>query len=284
MYKYSVPTMFHSVNEENRQKIRDNLKDCGVERVFLAIDHYLFEKNGVYNSDEMKSSVEFFKKEGLEVGIWCSSFGHGAPLLHESGESQLENYTKLQGIDNVNEGSVCPLDKNVVSIFQERIKLLATLNPDIIMLDDDYRLNYRNYTMGCTCKLHLDEYYKRIGEVVEKDELEAKIFSGDKNRYRTEWLNLMGETLVNFAHKMRKAVDEINCNIRLGFCTCWDVWDFEGTDCIELSKAFAGKTAPYLRTIGAPYHHQKVSTAVETTRTQAFWCKDSGIEIGRAHV
>ena len=46
-----------------------------------------------------------------------------------------------------------------------------------------------------------------------------------------------------------------------------------------VSKAFAGDTAPFLRTIGAAYHSTQVSMAVETTRAQAFWCKGTGIEL-----
>ncbi len=280
MYKYSVPIMFHSVNSENRQAIASNLKKCGVERIFFALDHYLFAENGDYNTEHQQNTIKYFQSSGFEVGVWCNSFGHGGMLSHErDGEKEKIPYTLLEGINGKNEYSVCPADERVLEIFTKRIKLVAEMNPDLIMLDDDYRLNYRNYTMGCVCPLHLEEYYKRIGEVIPKEELEKKIFSGGKNRYRDEWLNLMRDTLVDFAKKMREAVDSVNSNIRLSACACWDVWDFEGTNCLELAKTFAGKTKPYLRTIGAPYHHQKVSMAVESTRAQAFWCKGSNTEI-----
>ena len=48
---------------------------------------------------------------------------------------------------------------------------------------------------------------------------------------------------------------------------------------MEIARALAGNTAPYLRTIGAPYHKAKVSMTVETSRAQAFWCRGRGIEL-----
>jgi len=280
MYKYSVPIMLHTINDENRYQIAQNLKECGIERLFLCPHVYLFEKSEIDYADA-KSKIEFFKSQGLEVGIWVSSFGHGCALTHENGTSEVvDNITRLEGIDNItSEFSACPFDDAVVEVFSDRIKKIAETGPDLIMFDDDYRLNIRNYKMGCACHLHLEEYYKRIGEVIPKEKLEAKIFSGNKNKYRTEWLKLMGETLVGFAKKMREAVDSVNSNIRLGVCGCFDTWDYEGTDCIEITKALAGNTKPFLRTFGAPYHSAKISEAVEATRAQAFWCKNSGVEI-----
>ena len=280
MYKLSVPIMFHTFTEENKFDIVKNLKECKVDRVFLAGLGYLFNPHGVFCSEELKGKIDFLKKEGFEVGVWFNSFGHGDALLHESGEkADLSMFTKAEGIGGKNENSVCPYDENVIAEVSKNIKLVASMNPDLMMFDDDYRLNYRNYRMGCTCEKHLNEYYKRIGEVIPKDELEKKIFSGSKNFYRDEWLKLQGESLTEFAKKMRAAVDEVNPEIRLSLCACWDTWDFEGTSCIELSKIMAGNTAPYLRTIGAAYHHPKVSMAVEANRAQAKWCENEDIEL-----
>ena len=280
MYKLSVPIMFHTITDENKEAIVKNLKECKVDRVFLAGIEYIFDPYGVYYSEEMKSKIAYLKENGFEVGVWVNSFGHGNVLSHESGEPiDLSMYTKVEGIEKKNESSVCPYDKNVIEVFAKNVKLIASMNPDLLMFDDDYRLNYRNYSMGCMCENHLKEYYRRIGEVIPKEEIERKVFSGGKNFYRTEWLKLQGETLVNFAKKMREAVNEVNPQIRLSLCACWDTWDFEGTNGVELSKAFAGDTAPFLRTIGAPYHTPKVSMSIEANRAQAFWCKDTGIEL-----
>ena len=77
----------------------------------------------------------------------------------------------------------------------------------------------------------------------------------------------------------RAALDTVDSSIRMSTCICYDTWDMDGTDGIELARAFAGNTKPFLRTIGAPYHDGRVAAAVENTRMQAAWCRDSGIEV-----
>lgn len=280
MYKLSVPIMFRTINKENIDLIIENFRKCKVDRIFLVGISYLFDKNATFCSEDMKWKIEYLKKNGFEVGLWFSAFGHGVVLSHESGEElDISMYTKSEGIDGVNEYIVCPYDPKVIEIMGENLKKVASMNADLLMFDDDYRLDFHNHRMCCMCKNHLEEYYKRIGEVIPREELERKIFSGGKNFYRTEWLKLQGETLTDFALKMREKVNEVNSEIKMGFCACLDPWDFNGTNCIEISKALAGDTAPFMRLNGAPYHNPDVAMAVESSRTQANWCKNSSVEI-----
>ncbi len=70
--------------------------------------------------------------------------------------------------------------------------------------------------------------------------------------------------------------------IKTGVCMAYSTWDLEGTDGLELAKAFAGKTKPFLHLIGAPYHDKYVLTdAIENERLQAGWIKqlDNEIEV-----
>lgn len=281
MHKLSIPVMFTSMTDETRPKYAEIFKTSSVDRVFLCINDPIFaEKYISENEEKVKKDIAYFKSQGFEVGVWMNAFGHGGPLSHDvDGLAVSDNFTKLEGIGGKNEYSYCPLDENFADLYAKVIQMIANAGPAIIMLDDDYRLNYRNYRMGCTCPLHLNAYYERIGEVIPKEQLEQKVFSGGENFYRTEWLKLMGETLVDFAKKMRSALNEVDSTIRLGICQCWDTWDFEGTDGIELAKAFAGDTKPFLRTIGAAYHNVSVPLTIETNRVQAHWCRDTGVEV-----
>ena len=281
MYKYSVPVSFTSMNEETRPKFAEIFKESKIDRVFLCVGDpipgvtFLRE-----NEEKVKDDIAYFKSQGFEVGVWINAFGHGGPLSHDvNGLDTSDDFTKLEGVDVKNEYSYCPLDEKFAELYATALKLIAKASPSLIMLDDDYRLNYRSYRMGCACPLHMNEYYKRIGEVIPKEELERKVFSGGKNFYRTEWLKLMGETLVNFAKKMREEVNKVDSSVRLGICQCWDTWDAEGTDGIEIANAFAGDTKPFLRTIGAPYHGVTIPLTIETNRLEAHWAKTNGIEV-----
>ena len=94
---------------------------------------------------------------------------------------------------------------------------------------DDFRLNSRGYYMGCFCPLHLQDFYARIGEVLPREELEARIFTGGSNPYRMAYMQMQRDTLLGFARMLREAIDAVAPRVRLGACTVLDNWDYAGT-------------------------------------------------------
>lgn len=282
MYKISVPISFRTQNSQSRPLYAEAFQKCGVERIFLHPMAAAYAERCVLNTDPGKaeSDIRYYQEQGFETGVWINGFGHGGPLADEFGDVKtLGDFSELEGVDGVRSYAMCPLNQQFSDCYMDSLRRIAAMHPDLIMIDDDFRLNMHRYNMGCCCELHLKEYHKRIGQEIPREELERKVFSGGKNRYRTEWLKLMGETLLSFARKMRAAVDEVDPSIRMGACMCWDTWDYDGIDGIELARILAGNTRPFLRTIGAPYHDVHIAFAVENTRMQAAWCRNMGIEV-----
>ncbi len=277
MFKYSAPLNISTLKDEDLPKFHEYFQKCNIERVFFGLPDYLFEKSGYIfrNAEKVKRQMNYFRERGYEVCIWALAFGHGKIEINDGIAGKFTNIESFDG----KKSALCPLDENFIQCMADGIKKLAAFEPSIIMLDDDYRIHIRGAHHFCCCELHMTEYKKRIGEDISKEELEKHLLTGGPNRYRTEWQKLMGETLVNFAKRMREALDEANPEIRLGHCSCNSTWDFDGTDNAQISLAFAGKTKPFLRTIGAPYHGVFVANAVENTRLQASWCKKYGIEV-----
>ncbi len=287
MYKTAVPIKCKTLREA--KEYYPSMKSAGVERVWMCgfgkILEYNPEKSGEL-VQELKKAVDFFRENGLEVGLWVEGFGHGEGLTHETEKkTHAKNYTKLTGLRGEgNEYGLCPKDPEYSADFARGIATLATAGPDLIMLDDDFRLNGRPaYHIGCFCDAHLKEYYERIGEVIDKEKLEKLIFVGGKNKYRDAYMDMMKDTYLEFIGKLRRAVDEVNPAIRMSFCAIRETWDYCGTDCVELAKAFAGNTKPFLRTIGAPYHSlitdSTIPDILENTRMQAKWAADGGVEV-----
>jgi hypothetical protein len=231
--------------------------------------------------EKIKEAIDFFQAEGLEVGIWCGSLGNGHALTPEQRPAKEMNYTQITGINGESRQhlSNCPLDKNFVKDYKEALCRIAKLGPDLIMMDDDFRLNIRNKVyFACFCPLHLKEYYKRIGEEIPREKLEKLILTGGENKYRTELLKLFKDTMLDFAKELREEVDSVNPEIRLGLCT-HNTWDMSGTDPLEISKALAGNTKPFARISGAPFRNLNVIPIVEFARQQFAWGKDSGVEL-----
>jgi len=281
MYKLSVPISLKSINDDSMKIFLRDFKACGVERVFICGLGYIFDQNDYFYShaDVLQSAINTFRKNGYEVGVWISAFGHGAALSYmEDGFSG--KYTDIEGIGGDKRShAFCPLDENFRHDYAEGIKHIARMHPDIIMLDDDFRLNTRGYYFGCFCKKHVAEYYRRLGEEIPRSELERLMFTGGKNKYRSEWMRLSSDTLMDFAKMLRAEVDKIYPDIRLGACTTGENWDLTA-NAIEVAKAFAGNdTLPFTRTAGAPYWSPMVSDAIEDTRMQVEWCRGTGVEV-----
>ncbi len=282
MYKLSVPLVISTINEESLPVYLEEFQRAKVDRVFLCNDNSFYVKNNVLdvNPDKLENLIHFFKDNGFEVGVWNCSFGHGNVLYHCDPPEYKMDFTKVKGVDGMTASEAfCPLDENYQKLYYESTKKLAKMGPDIIMFDDDYRLNWKGLTMPCCCDKHLALFYQEIGEEIPMEKLEETIFTGGENKYRSAWLKVMGNSLLDFAKMLRRAVDEVDENIRLGACSSYSSWDFEGVDAITLAKAFAGKTKPFTRTIGAPYRSIRPHHKIEQTRMQTAWAKESGIEI-----
>lgn len=280
--KYSVPISIKTIEKDNIANLIQQLKSGDINRVFLTVTGPVYHSNtSIYTmQDKFRFAVDSLREAGFEVGVWLSTIGHGVPLAHESANEEIVEYQRIIGINGESmDGAFCPLDEKFSALCEKAVTIVAGFHPDIIMLDDDYRLNLRAYSMGCLCPKHIERLEKKLGEKIDLQIFEQQCFSGGKNRYRDAWMDVMGETLEEFADSLRLAVNKVDSSIRLGICTCYDNWDYSGSDNIDLANRFAGDTKAFLRTIGPPYAWPKLTSAIEMTRMQAAWCKDSDVEV-----
>ncbi len=285
MFKTAIPISMNTLmNEANLPQYLDDIRRCGAKRVFICGMGNIYTKKGrnYTHTDAIARAVEYFHNAGIEVGFWLSALGHGSALTPEltasDDEATYVQITDISGTANEHYSN-CPLDQNFVRDYCEGVRRLAEFSPDLIMLDDDIRLiGRKNIELPCFCPLHLEEYYKRIGEVIPRDELEKRILTGGKNKYRSELFSLLRDTMVDFIKALRSTIDSVNPNIRLGFCD-GRLWDMLGTDLLELAKIAAGKTKPFARTSGAPYGNVNIIPVIEDSRQQYAWGKDSGVEL-----
>lgn len=286
MYKVTIPTSLTAVLNFGEEATLSELKRAAADRLFIHIPRML-EENAERRQclSALSEKIRFFEKNGIETVIWIS------PLLGFSGSSEegCEGFTRVKKLHDGKEykGVFCPMDDGFSEASAAFVKALAQTGAKLIMLDDEFCLSGRgDGGIGCCCEAHLQAYAARIGEMLSREQICEKAFCGSGNTYRNAWMELQGETLLTFAEKLRKAVDSVNPQIRMGFCAGRTSWDVEGVDAIRLSRAFAGKTKPILRLAGAPYWTRKspdwtggLQGIIEATRLQAHWCADAGIEI-----
>ena len=237
----------------------------------------------------LKDALVHYESKGYECGIWLSTLGFGGPIFGDanpSGDPSFKPYTCIRSLDGKEEpDAICPTDPAFSERACQVIKDLARIGVKNIMLDDELCLSVRP-GIGCACDNHLHELGKRFGKKVTLSELPELIFTGKTAPYRKEWLNIQGDTLRNFCKKLRSALDEIDPEVRMGFCAGYTSWDLEGVDAIELTRILAGKTKPFLRFSSAPYWiatqrfgRMSMPTLIEFARIQTAWTKNTDIEV-----
>ena len=114
MYKISVPILLENiVKYGKREKILDELKRIGAERVVLGLGAFCFDKD---ERDKEMAAIEencsYFKKHGFEVCAWVWAF-----MCNGKGD-----FTKLtDAYGNIHAISSCPLDTDFKKFVGEYI-------------------------------------------------------------------------------------------------------------------------------------------------------------------
>lgn len=147
----------------------------------------------------------------------------------------------------------CPLDPHFQEYIKGQMKTLAKSHPAIVMLDDDLGLLYKQ-TKGCACKYHIEEFNKRAGTNMTREELYAHTQgTSEEDKYYTNiYVETQKHGIVSAVKAMREGLDEVDPTIQgvvsgiytTTFC------EFSG----DTAKAFAGKGNPaIIRLNGGPY-------------------------------
>ena len=280
MYKISVPVMVGNFPRcGGKEKYLEELKRIGAERVFFALGGMPANKEQEdYEINSIKENVKFFQDNGLEVGTWMWTYLYNGDR---------EDFTPLKVSNGVEKKQhACPLCENYKKAVGERIMRIAECGVDMIMFDDDYRYGFMTggYGILCTCDEHMKRIKEIIGEDITPEELQKKALTGGKNKYRSAWMKVNGDSLREFAENARMYLDKVNPDIRMGVCACMSTWDQDGFDPASVSRTLAGKTKPFLRLIGAPYWAvdkswgNRLQNVIELSRMERSWCGE-GIEI-----
>lgn len=263
------------VNDKTREDYLRILNEAECDRVFLCY---------MQNEDltQLKENIEYFRKNGFESCVWVAeTIGHGSALLNSPENAEKETFAPLVNLDgNAIYGTFCPLDPNFIEEQSKILKGIAECKPDIIMLDDDFRLSQHGRVPCCACERHLELIKRECGETVTREMIKASLV-GKKNKYRDAWLKVQGESLYDAAKAFRRSVDEVDGDIPLSLCSVHCHLNLDNIDFAKITDIFAGKGKKLLRLHGAPYWasfgNDSLIGVIETSRMFASFVSD-GIE------
>jgi len=284
-HKLYAPLMLSTLNEKSREQYLEKMTKAGTDFLFIAPNRLFGEENEA-QFENYAESLRFFERKGFKCGAWISTIGLCGRLSDHNLELT-KDFGLVKGM--LNEGypgtdQFCFLSEGLFAYTVETIRLCINAGSRMIMLDDDLCLSLRG--LGCACDKHLEIFYSKFGSRPSREEIYQNVTGGAPNRYRTLWMETVGDSLKDFCARLRAEVDAIDPTVRMGFCSGYTSWDEEGADALTLAKILAGNTRPFLRLTGAPYwiwtdrfKGQSLASIVEFVREQIVWCDGVDIEL-----
>ncbi len=242
MQLYSIMGLYTAHVEEICQDIKEQY-DSGVATCALFMIKLVPEGNPAIDKAGIEGEkYTLFQKRlsnmGLPSGILVQcTIGHGYPLNQKF---PFQPYINL--LDGKEDNVVCPYDEAAREHFYSQFQTLASYRPDVIMVDDDFRLMYRG-GQGCTCPLHMRAFSERIGKAISREQLRAVLKDKshpDNKAYTEHFVETQREALLGMAKRMREGIDSVDPTLPGVFCCVGHTTEFGA----EIAQILAGRNNP----------------------------------------
>lgn len=183
------------------------------------------------------------KKEGIRFGINIASLvGHTDMAVPE--EYRL-NFQKWVGDDgSPAHACYCILDEAWQEYAAEVCRLYASVGPECLFIDDDFRSLNHGKMLGCFCPIHVEKTGKRLGRELKAQDIRNALVETNKEALdiRTAWMeaNYAGQEAA--AERIEKAVHRENPSVMLGLMSSDELrHSLQGRPIGRLLETFAGK-------------------------------------------
>ena len=275
---------FETLTDETLPSRLADVRAAGADGVQIALVEF-------YDEDEVRAqklarlanALAFFKNAGLPTAVWTTTLGYGENF--GAAKRRFANSQKLLSVTG-RTAARCPTDRNVLAANCDNMRDFARAGATFILLDDDFIQTCRP-GLGCVCREHLCRLTRKLQRHVTSNDV-ARAFSGAPNAVRTAYLDVLGETLADYARALRRAVDEVNPDVGIGLCASYTHYDVEGCDLASILRVLAGRThRPLLRASGATYWPVKsprvrgahLGAVIEFVRWQAARWRGSDVRL-----
>ena len=187
---------------------------------------------------------------GLKSGILVQcTIGHGYPL------NQPSKLTRIRSLISGDlQNAICPYDKAFREYMRHSFSVIASYNPDHIMLDDDFRLINRGPdSRGCACNLHLDAFKKKTGIRKTREEILSHVMGESEKdaKMRDAYIETQLDSLRECVKYMRAGIDAVDSTIQGSFCCVGPCCEAA----TEIATTMAGKGNPVIVRINNGNYH-----------------------------
>lgn len=235
------------------EKLAAEAKRAGAEAI--QIERCEFHLDGASRTNalaKLAEEIRFFEKAGFPVAVWTTTLGYGG-MTDPDFLRRFPNYRPLRAPEG-NTAAVCATDVACREAIAENVRDFIRAGAKIILFDDDLVQACRP-GICCVCDEHRRRIAVRLGVASVTAEQIRDAYAGEPNPLRTACVDIMGETLMEYARAMRAAADEIDPSVMLATCLSISQYDLDGVDVPTLVRLLAGKGAGrlFVRLTGATY-------------------------------
>lgn len=246
--------------------------------VALNPDFYYVPDTPEYAAQVQKQMLPYIKRL-REHGIgYQLNFQNlvGATLggVDFSQENKWENLVDYKG--RTSKGCGCFIGKKFRKNSEKRLKIWAETKPDIIWIDDDFRLfNHGTPTFAvlegeprymdfyCFCDEHIARFNKEECACYTRETLVADMLKEGISATRKKYLRFLGNTINETAKWIEQTIHAISPETRIAQMTAWpDAHAAEGREWAKFLPALCGEFTPITRPHFGPYQERVPSDFV----------------------
>lgn len=233
--------------EDIKRQYEDGVADCALFVMTLFPEGNPPAPKAEILTEKYIKFQSRLKEMGLKSGVLVqATIGHDRPM------PELFPFQRYQ---NLNNGELryccCPEDDGFCDYIKSVMQTIARTNPDMIMVDDDFRLMFRE-GRGCACPIHMEKFNRLAGTDMSRAELYEIIEkrNDESRKYTDIFVKTQEDSLIKAARVMREGIDSINPKIPGSFCGCGGNMEAAA----DVAKILAGEGNPViLRVNNATY-------------------------------
>lgn len=252
--RYCVAPGFHE--EEAVERLLEFCKSAKIDNVMFHINCEQLNQ-GHISIAQTEPWLETIKSAGerlAEIGV-KTSINPWITTLHADRGRKLWDFNNFGTMADPNgkkaTAVACPADPEFQKYLCEMYAYYATIKPDTIWVEDDFRLHNHSGLEwgGCFCDKHMKIYSERAGKTLTCEEFVAGVLApGEPHPYRKIWLDVSRETMRGLAEKIGAAVHAVSPETKVGLMSSAPkVHCAEGRDWSGILHGLAGENTPVSR-------------------------------------
>lgn len=205
---------------------------------------------------KLRPQVDRLREAGIVVDVnVMQTLGHVYFPLAMSEAFPFQRRVTSSG--KVSHTGACPRCRNLQDWVAETYAIYASLEPRVILVDDDFRTAMQGLT--CLCDDHLADIARRAGREVTRDEVNAAIHAEDypSPELRGHYFDSTTEGFCRLAARIRVAVKSVSPVTRIGVMAASFPLGAIGMDYPKLLEALCEDEVPILRPQMTMYHEKE---------------------------